>query len=234
MTEGTEQHLEHAEHAQHAAHNPVDRQVAMTMAIIAAVLAGVAMLSHRGHNETLRLQSEANIYHTQASDKWNYYQAKNLASRELQANLMAAMFTAEQPGSQAAEAKKAAVRAWAKQVDKYEGESFWEDQVAGDFKGDKRKDAKKIKGGQLAELQQEAKEFEEKAHRLEEQSHHVHANVNWLDSGHLGLELGLVLSSVAILSRQRVFWYLGIAVGVIGACLAGFGIFSLYLAGPYH
>ena len=47
MSHGMEEHLEHAEHAQHAAHNPFDRRVAMSMAIVAAVLACVAMLSHR-------------------------------------------------------------------------------------------------------------------------------------------------------------------------------------------
>src|SRR5438445_140893 len=59
MAEGTEKHLEHAEHARHAAHDPFDRRVAMTMAIVAAVLACVTMLSHRSHNETLRLQSDS-------------------------------------------------------------------------------------------------------------------------------------------------------------------------------
>src|SRR5438552_3627525 len=83
MTHGTEHHLEHAEHVQHQAHNPFDKQVAMTMAITAAVLAAVTMLSHRSHNETLQLQAEANRletranqYHTQASDLWNYFQTK--------------------------------------------------------------------------------------------------------------------------------------------------------------
>src|SRR6516165_5111926 len=76
MSHGTEEHLEHAEHAQHPIQDPFYRQVAMTMAIVAAVLACVTMLSHREHTETLRLQNEATIHHTQASDQWAYYQAK--------------------------------------------------------------------------------------------------------------------------------------------------------------
>jgi len=55
----TEHHLEHAEHAQHAAHSPFDRRVTMTIAIIAAMLACVTLLSHRAHNETLALEIEA-------------------------------------------------------------------------------------------------------------------------------------------------------------------------------
>ena len=84
MSHGPEEHIEHGEHAIHAAHNPFDRRVAMTIAIVAAVLACVTMLSHRAHNETIlrqaesnRLQTEANILHTKASDQWNYYQSKS-------------------------------------------------------------------------------------------------------------------------------------------------------------
>ena len=49
------------------------------------------MLSHRAHTETLSLQEEANslrtqanIYHTRASDQWAFYQAKNIRSVEYQ------------------------------------------------------------------------------------------------------------------------------------------------------
>src|SRR5260370_12310655 len=79
MSHGTEEHLEHAQHAQHAdpaAHDPFFRRVAMTMAIVAAVLACITMLSHREHTETLRLQNEATIHHTQATDQWGYFQAQ--------------------------------------------------------------------------------------------------------------------------------------------------------------
>jgi hypothetical protein len=234
MSHGTEQHLEHAEHAQHAPLDSFGRQVAVTMAIIAAVLAGVSMLSHRGHNETLRLETEASINHTKASDKWGYYQAKNISSRQFQAYLMAALFTADKDGPEAAKFKSAAMRFWEKQIDKYEGEGYWAGQVATQFKGDKSAGGKKIKGGQLAELQSEAQEFENKAHRLEEEAHHVHENVNWLDFGHLALELALVLSALAVLTKQRAFWLAGIAATLVGACLAGIGVFNLYVVMPPH
>ena len=69
MSQGTEHHLEEAEHAQHAVHNPFDRKVALSMAIVAAALASVTLLSHRSHNEVT-------VKKTEESDKWNYYQAK--------------------------------------------------------------------------------------------------------------------------------------------------------------
>ena len=78
------EHLEHAEHAGHAA-DPFDRRVAVSVAVVAALLAGISMLGHRKHNEVLQLQGDANrlttqasILHTQATDKWGEYQAVNV------------------------------------------------------------------------------------------------------------------------------------------------------------
>ena len=74
----THEHLEQAEHAEHAAHSPFDRRVAVSVAMVAAVLAGISMLGHRKHNEVLQLTTEANIHHTQATDTWGEYQAVNV------------------------------------------------------------------------------------------------------------------------------------------------------------
>jgi len=41
------EHVEHVEHQQHAAHSPFDRRVAMTMAIVAAMLAAVTAVTVR-------------------------------------------------------------------------------------------------------------------------------------------------------------------------------------------
>src|SRR4051794_17048457 len=84
----THENVEQIEHAHHAAHGGAfDRRVATTMAIIAALMASVTMLGHRAHNDTLRLQTEANIKHTQASDEWGYYQAKNIRRHAYQSSL---------------------------------------------------------------------------------------------------------------------------------------------------
>ena len=88
MSHGTEHHLEHAEHAQHPPHDPFDRRVAMTMTIMAAMLAGATLLSHNAHTETLRLATSADTFHTQAADQWSFYQAKNIRSHEYQAFLL--------------------------------------------------------------------------------------------------------------------------------------------------
>jgi Flp pilus assembly protein TadB len=57
------------EHAHHAK-EPFDKKVAVTMAIIAALLATVSVGAHLYANEELLLQQKA-------SDQWAYYQAKS-------------------------------------------------------------------------------------------------------------------------------------------------------------
>jgi Domain of unknown function (DUF4337) len=215
MAEGTEHHLEHAEHAQHAAHNPFDRKVATSMAIIAAALAGVTLLSHRGHNDVLRLQTEANINHTRASDMWGFYQAKNIRSHEFQAYLMMADFLLSAPGDDALKARQKAIKHWTNQVEKYEGQ--------------KGPDGRRGTSGDLAEIKKEAEALQKDAKAKEAESHIVHHSVNWIDFGHLGLEFALVLCSVALLTKLPSFWFSGIAVAVAGAGLALYGVYALFL-----
>ena len=58
---------EHAEHAK----EPFDKMVAVTMAIIAALLAIVSVLGHILSTEELLAQQKA-------SDQWAFYQAKDI------------------------------------------------------------------------------------------------------------------------------------------------------------
>jgi hypothetical protein len=190
----TEHHLEHAEHAQHAAHDPLDRKVAMTMAIIAAILAAAAMISHRGHTEVLRLSNQANLHHTKASDAWNYYQAKNTLSRQYKVLLM--------------EAQSEKTREYlTKEIEKYEGT--------------------RDKKGSLAKLEHNARELTEQGEEEEHASHGVHQSVNWIDFGHLGLELALVLCSITVLTKQRGFWYVGMAAAAAGVVVVLVGVVGL-------
>jgi Domain of unknown function (DUF4337) len=211
--DGTEHHLEHAEHAHHAAFNPFDRKVATSMAMIAAVLAGVTLLSHRGHNDTLRLQTEANIDHTKASDMWGFYQAKNIRNHEYQADLRLVSFLAVAPGADSA--RDEAIRYWTSQVEKSEGKKG-----TAENGGDP---------GELAEIKREAEALQTEAKAKEHESHAIHQSVNWIDVGHLGLELALVLCSVAVLTKLRGFWFAGLCVAVAGVALALFGVYAMFL-----
>lgn len=61
--------IELPEHHSHEDH-PLVLPVSITMSILAVLIAGATLLSHRAHTEELLLQS-------QATDQWAYYQAKN-------------------------------------------------------------------------------------------------------------------------------------------------------------
>src|ERR1700686_2857939 len=96
MSHGPEHQMEHAEHAAHAAGDDFNRQVTMSIAIVAAVLACVTMVGHNAHNQTLILQGEALALQGEAlqmqshatresanaGKQWQYYGTKNLFSLE--------------------------------------------------------------------------------------------------------------------------------------------------------
>jgi hypothetical protein len=240
-----DQHVEHAEHAGHHAQDPFNKRVAMTIAILAAGLAGVTLLSHRGHTETLSLlaeansiqteaaalQTKANIYHTRESDQWAFYQAKNIRSYEFQAYLKLMTFLAKEPGTE--KAQEEARQYWAKQVDKYEGKRDKDGKRAGEL-AQIRQQAEQLQAT-AERYQQEAEDTLKKAKAKKGESHHIHTSVNWIDSGHLAIELALILCSVAVLTKERSFWFSGGAVAVVGAGLAGFGLVRwLFLDGSPH
>ena len=42
-----------------------------------------------------------------------------------------------------------------------------------------------------------------------------------------------MLASVSVLTKQRGFWFSGIAIAICGSVLAMYGVYGLYLA-PHH
>jgi hypothetical protein len=203
MSHGPEHHLEEAEHVPHLAHDPFDRRVAMTMAIVAAGLACVAMLSHRAHTETLRFQTQADIHHTKASDAWSYYQAKKNRQymNENDANLLQ-MLAPDSGGKSRGEIAELR-RQWTGKAADY------------------RKDADK--------LEEEARGLQERARELEGESDHAHHLGNRYDLAELGVQLALVLCSLAVLTKQRGFWYAGVSLGVVGVLVAVSGFLGIGL-----
>lgn len=208
------EHIEHAEHGAHAT-DPFDRRVAVSVAIVAAVLAGISMLGHRKHNEVLQLQGDANrlqteagivqtkanIDHTHATDQWGFYQAKNIRQQMYAANLG----LLDTLGRDPAKAKQAegVRKSMQDQVDKYKKElpemmeKARELTAAGDRK------------------QKEALREQEKAMAKVAESNHAHHQADRLDYAHLGAELGIVLCSLTLLTKRKVFWFTGLAAVVL-------------------
>jgi hypothetical protein len=195
MSHGTEHHLEEAEHAQHHAADPFNTRVAMTMAMIAAALACVAMLSHRTHNETIQSQIHANDNLTEASNQWGYFQAKKNRQYMFDVNAkVLAILAKDMKDSSAKEEAAGLIEDLKKDVARYE------------------KDVEKI--------EDDAKKLTDKAKDFDKEAVHAHHMSNRFDLGELGVELALVFCSLAVLTKRKPFWYSGVVVGVIGFAVA--------------
>jgi hypothetical protein len=191
MSHGTEHNLEESHHAQHARLDPFDRRVALSMAIVAAALAFVTLLSHRAH-------AESQVKKTDENDLWNYYQAKKQRgyNYESQAELIEAMTNGDPHGK------------------------------AADLEDKWKKNAK-----QYAE---QAEEKQHEAEHAQHEGHVAHDSSNFFDLGELGIEIALVLCSVALLTKQRMFWVIGLIIGVAGLAVALCGFWAEPIMAKLH
>jgi hypothetical protein len=172
MHEGVELPEAHTEHAEY----PLTVPVSVTMAILAVLVAGTTLLGHRAHTEELLLQS-------QSTDKWSYFQAKNIRFREVQSmvDLLDSM-APENTGK-----LKAAREKYAKEVERYQ-------------------DDKSDIGNEAQKLERERDVMSRRADRF--------------DGGEALLEVGLVICSITLLTKRRLFWLAGLLVGAAGVALA--------------
>jgi hypothetical protein len=69
----------------------------------------------------------------------------------------------------------------------------------------------------------EQAEIEEQAKDLEKESAVEQRKANRFDLGEVFLEIALVISSLALLSRKRFYWFLGIVSGLAGLGIAATG-----------
>jgi len=86
--------------------------------------------------------------------------------------------------------------------------------------------ASKITDGYKSHLQkwnQDLVETEAAAREQEEEVHNAEHRADRFDLGEALLEIGLVITSVTLLTRQRGYWYLGMAFGLAGLIAASLG-----------
>ena len=69
------------------------------------------------------------------------------------------------------------------------------------------------------------KEIEDKAHEMEAEVSIERNRADRFDLGEVFLEIGLVITSITLLSGRRLFWLLGIVLGIVGIGLAATGFF---------
>ncbi|MDR3741109.1 MAG: DUF4337 domain-containing protein [Terracidiphilus sp.] len=75
-----------------------------------------------------------------------------------------------------------------------------------------------------AKWNDDLKEEQEKAKQLEEKVEQAEARANRFDLGEALLEIGLVITSVTLLTRRRAYWYFGMvfALGGIASAASAF------------
>src|SRR4051812_29576937 len=176
MSHSAGHHIEHAEHAAHAAHDSFNTTVTITIAIIAAVLAGVTILGHKAHNLMVSTKVEAVMMKNDAANKWTQFQAYNGRYHQYKALAEKEQFSAAAPGTEELRAK--IVQAWKDKANEY-------------------------KTDEMPKAKEEAEDYGRRAIKLEVESEHWHHKAERLDLGDLGLQLGVVLASLSILTKRR-------------------------------
>lgn len=205
MAHATEHMVEHAEHAAHGG-DGFDKRVALTIAVVAAILGGVSLLSHRAHNATLQYQIQAGMKRTEAANRWAQYQSKSIRSSQYRLWLEALPVLAKVAGADAA-AEGVAGR-WRETVARYE---------------DKEKD------DELAGIQRAARALDKEADDLQVRSEHAHHLGDRYDIAELAVHMALVMGSIAVLTKMRGFWLAGIVLCVIGTAVAASGLAGIGL-----
>lgn len=192
--------LEAVEQNKEATDSPFDRRVAVTMAIQAALLATVTMLGHQANDAALEAQIGAGIKQTESSNQWSYYQAKNIRNHLNKTNLQLLPLFARTPGS---ESTAAGIQA----------------NLAGQT-AKNEKDMEQIKLTAEA-LARESNALQQHSRRSKECGDHF-------DMAEFCLQLGLVLSSLAVLTKRRAFWFAGIVVGIAGIGIGAWSTLALF------
>ena len=201
----THEHLEQAEHAEHHRSDPFNQKVAVSMAIVAACLAGISMDGHRTHNKVLQLQGDSNRLRTEAatwevekSNLFAWYQSKKIRQEhfELSANIVEMMPGGDTPTN------KPKLTTWRSKAADYDKSNDKKDNLPDLL--DKGKEAN-----------EHAEKLKAKACEVRDESEYVHHQAEWLDMAHLLAEISLVLCSITLLTKRKSFWYAGLLATAI-------------------
>jgi len=74
--------------------------------------------------------------------------------------------------------------------------------------------------GEATRYKDDQREIEDKAHEMEAEVVTERHRADRFDLAEVFLEIGLVITSITLLSGRRVFWGLGLGLGVIGIAVA--------------
>jgi ABC-type nickel/cobalt efflux system permease component RcnA len=185
------EHLEHAEHVEHAAHS--NKKVALVIAVLALFLA---------FSETLGkgAQTAALSENIQASDLWNFFQAKTIRQTVLrtagETNAIE-LATVTDPAVKAAMEKQ--IDTWKKTIDRYESEPS---------------------------TNEGRKELTKRAQELEHLRDTNLAKYENYELASAAFQIGIVLASASVITGMLLLVYGAGGLGVLGLMFMGFGLFA--------
>jgi Domain of unknown function (DUF4337) len=177
MSEGIE--LPEGHH--HGEDSPFLVPVSVTISILAVMVAGVTLLSHRAHTEELLRQ-------TQAASKWTQFQGKSV--RQYATGTTSDIVSVVAP------------------LNKEKGEAL-----------------EKKYENQLEHYKSDKEEVTKEAQDLEAERDRAGRRADRFDGGEALLEVGLVICSMTLLTKKRVFWFGGILIAGCGVAMALTGFF---------
>ncbi len=192
---GAHEHIEHAEHTEHAAHS--NKNVALLIAVIALFLAFSETLGKSAQTAALNFQIEA-------SNLWNFFQAKNIrrtvtivASEQAKLEALAA----SDPAQKEALAKQ--IDTWTKTAERYRSEP-----EAGGGKGEG-----------TVELSRRALEEQEKRDTALARYHHY-------EIASAAFQIGIVLCSAAVITGMIALAFIAGGLAVVGLGFTAIGLFA--------
>jgi len=182
------------ESAEHGSHESSLRPVAFTMSVLAVLVAVTTVLGHRTHTEAIINQTRAAVEQNRVSDDWALYQAKKIRASDTD---LSARLLHDLTVSDKDAAKKDE-KDWADHQEKWVAD--------------------------LKEGEEKAHEQENKVHQFEQKVEGAEARADRFDLGEALLEIGLVITSVTLLTRSRIYWYFGIffALGGIVSAVSAY------------
>lgn len=198
----------------------------------------------RLQSDALRLQGDvlgyravATLKSNEAANKWAQYQANNIRGHMYTA--FADLIESQAPGSVNDKAPEK-IKGWRAKFEDYENKrlpKLKEEAEALTAESNKAmaqantvQDASEKRTLEsTAQLVLSDKKLEEAESRRKD-SEGAQTKADRFDFGELGLQLGVVLCSLAILTRSKGFWFAGIGSSLLGLILAASGLFGWFLA----
>jgi hypothetical protein len=194
---GPHESLEHAEHAEHAAHEGGNnKKIALIISVLALFLAFSETFGKSAQTAALNAQIEA-------SNLWNFFQAKNIRrTMTIVATEMAKVDAVAAGTDQHKAALAKQIDEWTKTAARYQSEP-----EAGGGMGEGTRELSR----RAIEMQKDRDLQLNKYHNFEFAS--------------AAFQIGIVLASAAVITSMIGLAYAAIAVGLLGVVLTGTGLF---------